>query len=155
MVKNQILRGVAVLSAVTGAAGLTGCDKPTPLATVRVGGTTWTTSAATYRPHASIDPTSDCSSSKNTPTVKLSSGDSLGIGVEAALADAGWIYAVNLQGIGQSTKTYTTIDPATLQQALTSGSSAIGSDAELQIVEKGKNRREYKGCWVFKLTVKS
>lgn len=107
-------RAGVVLGAVSaGLLVLSACgDKPTPLATVTVGGDTFHSDAACYddgKPLKDADAQS-CVNKKADHTIKVGLTDKVHIGVDPEIADHGWVVVVDGQAIDPeaSKKTFRT-----------------------------------------------
>jgi hypothetical protein len=92
---------------------LSGCDKPTPLATVTVGTDSVHTEAACYNDGKPLDAaaTKTCSAKKkDVKSIKVDPDATVRIGVDPTIADKGWTLLMNGQPLtAKSTKTFTNI----------------------------------------------
>lgn len=150
-ISRRGLRTATVLGAASlGLLALSGCEKPTPLATATVNSTTVTTEAACYDggkniPRARAE---KCLGGTAGKTVRVGPGDKLRVGVEPDTAKQGWLLFVN----GQSAlpkpvkKTYYTFSgDAFFQQQSADGQGKQRKSARVSIVEAGGGG--FKGVW--------
>lgn len=120
-------RRALLLAAVTvgGAALTTGCatHKPTPLVTVVNGHSSANTEASCYSRDAhAVDARSCLKRGEPKVTVKVSAQDKLGIGVDPAIADRGWLVALNDQSTSdviKKTFLQLSVDPSWFSQTNT------------------------------------
>jgi hypothetical protein len=101
-------RALLLTAATLGGAALTaGCGtvKPTPLVTVVNGHSSANTEASCYsRDGHAVDALNCLKRGEPNVTVAVSSQDRLGIGVDPAVADRGWLVALNNQSTSDVTK---------------------------------------------------
>ncbi|MEV7426291.1 MULTISPECIES: DUF2771 domain-containing protein [unclassified Streptomyces] len=150
-------RAGAALGAVSaGLLVLAACDKPTPIATMTVGGDSVNTEATCYNDgkaikEADIQP---CLNKKATKTIKASMDDRLRFGVDPEIADHGWTIFVNGQQAEQEPykKTYRSISASAF---LSAGQSQTGQtepapdSVQISIVET--TGKSLTGIWHFEL----
>ncbi|MFF5566088.1 DUF2771 domain-containing protein [Streptomyces sp. NPDC012623] len=143
-------RAGAALGAVSaGLLVLAACDKPTPLATVTVGGDSVNTGATCYNDgkaikEADIQP---CLNKKAEKTLEVSMDDKLRFGVDPEIADHGWTIFVNGQQAEQEPykKTYRTIPASAFLASSQSGETT--NDVQISIVET--SGKSLTGIWHF------
>ncbi|MFD3452438.1 hypothetical protein ACFWVC_09665 [Streptomyces sp. NPDC058691] len=151
----SIRRRAAALGAVSlGLLALSACEKPTPLATVTVGGDTVTTEA-TGNCYADGDKLTEkvflaCLSSAPKKTLTVHPGDKVRVGVDPAIAEKGWVVATGTSGKSGLLKdvTYRSFDAETLFSDSQTGQTA--DQVTLNIIETAKTQ-DYLGVWQFKL----
>ncbi|GAA2224746.1 DUF2771 domain-containing protein [Streptomyces nogalater] len=143
-------RAVAVAGAVSaGLLVLSACDKPTPVATITVGGNSVTSEALCYNDgdKLSADSLKDCvKNSDDVKSIEVGQDDTVRIGVDPKIADEGWIMLVNGRPVTDvSTHTYRTITGNAFFSAQF-GTQGATNTLTIQMGEK-----ENKGMWSFKL----
>lgn len=143
--------GVALGAVSAGLLVLSACDKPTPLATVTVGGDSVSTEAACYDDGKALKESEfkSCLNKKAEKTIKVAMDDKVHFGVDPEIADHGWTLFINgQQGEPEPyEKTYRTIPGSAFFASQTGESTA--KETQVSIVEtKGK---ELTGIWHFKL----
>ncbi|MEU6854264.1 hypothetical protein ABZ901_30585 [Actinacidiphila alni] len=158
----SIRRAATTIGAISlGLVALTACDKPTPLATVTVGGKSVTAEAVDKcYAHGKLLPQTifeACLTAAPKHHITVGLGDKVRIGVDPKLAKKGWLIADGTQLVTQELlkdKTYWTLDSATLftQQDPQTGQSAPVKDVTLNIVQSGDltGQKTY-GIWKIKL----
>ncbi|PWI45881.1 hypothetical protein [Streptomyces sp. ICBB 8177] len=153
-----IRRSAAAVGAVAfGLFALSACTKPTPLATVTVGKTSVHTEAACYDNGKSLS-TADftkCLNSTPSETVDVSSGDTVHVGVDPAIADKGWVVVVDQQGAsGRLTSTYHTFSPDLVNQFFTDSSTGQQKTKVTLTIVENSGAQSYQGVWHFALQLK-
>lgn len=151
----SIRRRAAALGAVSlGLIALSACDKPTPLATVTVGGDTVTTEA-TGNCYADSGKLTEkvflaCLSGTPKKTLTVHPGDKVRVGVDPAIADKGWIVATGTSGKSGLLKgvTYRSFDAETLFSDTQTGQTA--QQVTLNVIETS-GTQAYLGVWQVKL----
>ncbi|MDN3264779.1 DUF2771 domain-containing protein [Streptomyces sp. CSDS2] len=143
-------RAVAVAGAVSaGLLVLSACDKPTPVATITVGGNSVNSEALCYNDgdKLSADSLKDCV--KNTDDVKsieVGQDDTVRVGVDPKIADEGWFVLVNGRpATDLSHNTYRTIPGNAFFKA------QYGTEGETNSLAIQMGEKENKGMWSFKL----
>ncbi|WP_225824542.1 DUF2771 family protein [Streptomyces naphthomycinicus] len=143
-------RAVAVAGAVSaGLLVLSACDKPSPVATITVGGDSVNSEALCYNDGDTLnaDSLKDCV--KNTgdvKSIKVGQDETVRIGVDPKIADAGWVVLVNGRQFTDSSKeTYRTI-PSSAFFNVQYGTQGETNTLTIQMGEKSN-----KGVWSFKL----
>jgi hypothetical protein len=143
-------RAVAAAGAVSaGLLLLTACEKPTPVATVTVGDSSVNSEALCYNDGNSLDAKSLAQCVKNvgkTESIKVDPDETVRVGVDPKIADAGWVLLVNGQQFTNvSNKTYTTVPGNAFfnQQYGTQG------DTNTLTIRMGEKANQ--GMWSFKL----
>ncbi|MFF9350903.1 DUF2771 domain-containing protein [Streptomyces sp. NPDC014734] len=142
--------GVALGAVSAGLLVLSACDKPTPLATVTVGGNSVNTEAACYNDGKAIK-TSDiksCLNKKAEKSVEVSMDDKVRFGVDPEIADHGWTLFINGQQAEQEPykKTYRSIPGSAFFSSQTGETS---NETQVSIVET--NGKNLTGIWHFQL----
>ncbi|MDX3076020.1 hypothetical protein ACIP98_02610 [Streptomyces sp. NPDC088354] len=151
----SIRRRAAALGAVSlGLLALSACEKPTPLATVTVGGDTVTTEA-TADCYADGDKLSEkvflaCLNGTPKKTLTVHAGDKVRVGVDPAIGEKGWIVASGTSGKSGLLKdvTYRSFDAETLFSDAQTGQTA--DQITLNVIETA-GTQQYLGVWQFKL----
>ncbi|MFI9247011.1 DUF2771 domain-containing protein [Streptomyces sp. NPDC053086] len=143
-------RAVAVAGAVSaGLLVLSACDKPSPVATITVGRDSVNSEALCYNDGKALDADSvkDCvKNAGDAKSIKVGQDETVRIGVDTKIADAGWIVLVNGRQFTDSSKeTYRTI-PSSAFFNLQYGTQGDTNTLAIQMGEKTK-----KGYWSFKL----
>ncbi|MEU3184546.1 DUF2771 domain-containing protein [Streptomyces sp. NPDC006923] len=140
--------GVALGAVSAGLLVLAACDKPTPLATVTVGGDSINTEASCYDdgkaiPETDIQP---CLNKKADKTIEIGMDDKVRFGVDPEIADNGWTLFINGQQAEQEPykKTYRTIPGNAF---FTSQTGETTSDTQVSIVET--SGKKLTGIWHF------
>jgi hypothetical protein len=143
--------GVAVLSVVA----LAGCDKPTPLAQITVGGRTASTEAQCYDEGKDI-PTGEldaCVAKRAGASITVDAGQPVRIGVDPDIADTGWTLFVDGRPVvpRPSKHTYVTYNADQFLNAQSpTGEPVVNDKAKVGIVEIDE-KGNYKGAWSFDL----
>ncbi|MEU6666514.1 DUF2771 domain-containing protein [Streptomyces sp. NPDC046727] len=143
-------RAVAVAGAVSaGLLVLSACDKPTPVATITVGGDSVNSEAICYNDGKALDAKSleGCvKKAAEAESIKVGQDETVRIGVDPKIADAGWVVLVNGRQFTDSSKeTYRTI-PSSAFFNVQYGTQGESNTLTIQMGEKAK-----KGYWSFKL----
>lgn len=152
--RGRAFRTVTALGTVTlGLLALSACEKPTPLATVTVGGETVTAEAACYEDGETIEESTaqKCADEKPEKTISVGQGDKIRIGVEPEMAEQGWMLFVNDQSVlpKATDKTYYSFPgDAFFQQQSENGQSVPTKDAQISIVMTKDGK--FKGAWHIK-----
>ncbi|MEU2430685.1 DUF2771 domain-containing protein [Streptomyces sp. NPDC007861] len=144
-------RAAAAVGAVSaGLLVLSGCDKPTPLATVTVGTESVATEAACYNDGKAIKESliQGCLNKKTGPTIEVSADDRVRFGVEPEIAENGWTLFIGGQQAEPEPyhKTYRSIPGSAFF------STAMGeatSTAQVSVVET--TGKKLTGIWHFTL----
>ncbi|MFF4095594.1 DUF2771 domain-containing protein [Streptomyces sp. NPDC001834] len=142
--------GVALGAVSAGLLVLSACDKPTPLATVTVGGDSVSSEATCYndgKPLKAPDIKS-CLNKKAEKTVEVAMDDKVRFGVDPEIAEHGWTLFINGQQAEQEPykKTYRSIPGSAF---FSSQTGEITNSTQVSIVEtQGKNLT---GIWHFQL----
>ncbi|MER6106217.1 DUF2771 domain-containing protein [Streptomyces sp. NPDC001832] len=142
--------GVALGAVSAGLLVLSACSKPTPLATVTVGGNTVTAEASCYNDGKAIKSTEfqSCLNKKAQKTVEVAMDDKVRFGVDPEIANNGWTLFINGQQAEQEPykKTYRSIPGSAF---FSSQTGEIANKTQISIVEtKGK---DLVGVWHFEL----
>lgn len=146
-----MLRTATALGTVTlGLLALSACEKPTPLATVTVGGETVTAEAACYEDGKTIGEAEakKCADAKAEKKITVGHGDKIRIGVEPEMAEEGWMLFVNDQSVlpEPTDKTYYSFPgDAFFQKQGPTGQAEPTKDAEISIVMTKDGN--FKGAW--------
>lgn len=146
------MKRVLILLAVVGAAtlSLTGCEKPTPGVSVVSGTSSQHKEALCWGGDGSVTAES-CSqeviaaAAAGGSAIPVIQGDTVGISVDTAVADLGWIPIVNAQPLTQE-PLHTTYYRFTYDSAM---ASAQGANAVIVLAGDGQTA---KGLWVFGLS---
>ncbi|MEU2225466.1 DUF2771 family protein [Streptomyces sp. NPDC018347] len=143
-------RAVAAAGAVSaGLLVLSACDKPSPVATLTVGGNSVNSEALCYNDGDKLDAKSlkDCvKNAEDVKSIKVGQDETVRIGVDPKIADAGWTVLVNgRQFTDTSKETYRTIPSSAFFNA------QYGTQGETNTltIQMGENPK--KGYWSFKL----
>ncbi|MFC8197433.1 hypothetical protein ACFWBR_15180 [Streptomyces sp. NPDC060006] len=146
-------RAVAAAGAVSaGLLVLSACDKPTPMATVTVGGHSVSTEAECYEDGKDIGKAeaAKCALKKATETISVPQGETLRIGVDPEIADEGWALWLNGQQVTSPfKKTYYAFEGVDLfaeQQG-----QAAPKTIYISVVQQNKAGTQVQGVWNFKL----
>lgn len=139
-------RHAALGLAVAALLPLAACQKPTPEVTVNSGSSTGHSQALCWnRTNATVSQ-GDCQASGNVPTISVAPGQTIGISVDPAVADTGWIPAIGNQSLvgAPITSTYYrfALNEQNLQQPL---------ELRVYAVVKGQQPQQQRGLWVFQL----
>ncbi|MFB7913910.1 DUF2771 domain-containing protein [Streptomyces sp. NPDC056061] len=142
--------GVALGAVSAGLLVLSACDKPTPLATVTVGGNSVNTEAACYNDGKAIKASDikSCLNKKAEKSVEVGMDDKVRFGVDPEIADRGWTLFINGQQAEQEPykKTYRSIPGSAFFSSQTGETT---DRTQVSIVEtSGKNLT---GIWHFEL----
>ncbi|GAA3145617.1 DUF2771 family protein [Streptomyces echinatus] len=143
-------RAVAVAGAVSaGLLVLSACDKPTPVATVTVGGDSVSSEALCYNDGEKLNAESlkDCvKNADDVKTIEVGPDETVRIGVDPKIAEAGWVVLVNGRPFSENSKqTYHTIPYGAFFQEQY-GTGGTTNTLAIQMGEKNT-----KGVWSFKL----
>jgi hypothetical protein len=143
-------RAVAVAGAVSaGLLVLSACDKPSPVATITVGGDSVNSEALCYNDGKALDADSlkDClKNADHAKSIKVGQDETVRIGVDPKIAEAGWIVLVNGRPFSDISKeTYRTIPNGAFFQEQY-GTGGTTNTLAIQMGDKTK-----KGFWSFKL----
>ncbi|MDH6628895.1 hypothetical protein M2271_006730 [Streptomyces sp. LBL] len=148
-------RAVAAAGAVTaGLLVLSACDKPTPRATVTVGGDSVSAEAKCYDDGDNLgrEKATKCALKKASDAIEVPQGETLRIGVDPEIADTGWALWINgQQATSVFKKTYYAFQGVDLfadQQG-----QAAPKTLYISVVQQNKAAQstEFKGVWNFKL----
>ncbi|MER6130596.1 hypothetical protein [Streptomyces sp. NPDC001815] len=146
-------RAVAAAGAVSaGLLVLSACDKPTPMATVTVGGHSVSTEAECYKDGKDIGKAeaAKCALKKATETISVPQGETLRIGVDPEIADEGWALWLNGQQVTSPfKKTYYAFEGVDLfaeQQGQEPPKTIY-----ISVVQQNKAGTQVQGVWNFKL----
>ncbi|QTD99262.1 DUF2771 domain-containing protein [Streptomyces cyanogenus] len=144
-------RAVAVAGAVSaGLLVLSACDKPTPVATITVGRDSVNSEALCYNDGKPLDAESlkKCvKKAGEAKSIKVGQDQTVRIGVDPKIADAGWVLLVNGRPAGDFSKeTYRTI-PSSVFFNLQYGTQG---ETNTLAVQMGEDKSK-KGLWTFKL----
>lgn len=133
------------LGAVLLAAGLSGCQKPSPLVTVFSGRHLVHSEAQCYAfGNQGVSPQQCATQLRPVPALKIRPGETIGIDVSSSVAADGWIAAINGQRLSTGV-----VDGHYFHFAL--GPDAIAqSPLELQVIARGDGKTN-RGVWIFKL----
>ncbi|WP_335933849.1 DUF2771 domain-containing protein [Streptomyces sp. PTD5-9] len=142
--------GVALGAVSAGLLVLSACDKPTPLATVTVGGNSVSSEAACYNDGKPLKTSEikSCLNKKAEKTVEVAMDDKVRFGVDPEIADHGWTLFINGQQAEQEPykKTYRSIPGSAF---FSSQTGETANSTQVSIVEtQGKNLT---GIWHFEL----
>ncbi|MEU2059613.1 DUF2771 domain-containing protein [Streptomyces sp. NPDC013455] len=143
-------RAVAVAGAVSaGLLVLSACEKPSPVATLTVGGNSVNSEAVCYNDGKALNEKSlqDClKNADDAKSIKVGQDETVRIGVDPEIADEGWIVLVNgRQFSDYSKETYRTI-PSSAFFNVQYGTQGETNTLVIQMGEKTKQ-----GFWSFKL----
>ncbi|MGP3922700.1 hypothetical protein [Streptomyces sp. 8N616] len=148
---------VAAGAAALGLVALSGCEKPTPMATVTVGSNSVSSEAACYSEGKKLsqEELQDCIGGKSGKKLTVHDGERIRVGVDPEVAESGWAMVVNGQGTmaEASEDTYRTFDFDQIfaPQQSTAGAAAVPKTAQVAIIEVTKSG-EAKGVWQFTLS---
>ncbi|MFF5404251.1 MULTISPECIES: DUF2771 domain-containing protein [Streptomyces] len=147
-------RAVAAAGAVSaGLLVLSGCSKPTPVASLTVGGNTVHSEALCYNDGKNLTAASLKTCAKKVDEAKaisLSDVDTLRIGVDPKIADAGWAVLINGQPfINYNTSTYRTLP----SDAFFNSRYNTGGDTNSVVIQMGSKATQ--GVWSFKVKKKA
>ena len=133
------------LGAVLLTAGLSGCEKPSPLVTVFSGRHLVHSEAQCYAfGDKAVSPQECAKQVRSVPELTIHPGETIGIDVAKDIADGGWIAAINGQRLSGGI-----VDGHYFKFAL--GPDAIAqAPLELQVIARGDDKQN-KGVWIFKL----
>ncbi|MGW4567843.1 DUF2771 domain-containing protein [Streptomyces sp. NPDC004561] len=143
-------RAVAAAGAVSaGLLVLSACEKPTPVATITVGRDSVNSEAVCYNDGNALDAKSLAECAKRATeakTITVSQDQTVRIGVDPKIADAGWVLLVNgRQFTDTSKETYRTIPSS----AFFNAQYGTGGDTNTVLIQMGSSPA--KGVWSFKL----
>lgn len=152
---RRTVRALAACGAASlGLLALTACEKPTPRATVTVGGDTVSTEAVCYGHGEPLSgrELKECQRKQPTRSLTLSPGDILRVGVEPAMADPGWVMYVNGRAISNPMdETYRSLSADGFFSQV-QGQGKAPDVAELTIAEEDEEGTVY-GVWRVKLNL--
>lgn len=142
--------GVALGAVSAGLLVLSACDKPTPLATVTVGGDSVSSEASCYDDGKPLKTAEyqRCLNKKAEKTVEVAMDDKVRFGVEPEIAEHGWTLFINGQQAEQEPykKTYRSIPGSAFFSSQTGETT---NSTQVSIVEtRGK---DLIGIWHFEL----
>jgi hypothetical protein len=138
-----------------GLLALSACEKPTPVATATVNGTSVSLEASCYNDGNTVPSgeVKSCLSKKPEKSVKIGAGDKLRVGVDPEMAESGWLLFVNGQPALPSPvkKTYYSFPGEAFfqQQSQTGGQGPAKKTAQVSIVTTDGS--SFKGVWHLKL----
>ncbi|MFF7238316.1 DUF2771 domain-containing protein [Streptomyces collinus] len=143
-------RAVAAAGAVSaGLLVLSGCEKPTPVATVTVGRSSVSSEAVCYNDGKALDAASLTKCAKNAgdiESIKVDQDETVRFGVDPKIADSGWTILVNgRQFTEASKKTYRAIPGSAFFN------SQYGTQGDTNTVSIQMGTNPAKGLWSFKL----
>ncbi|MBL1110265.1 DUF2771 family protein [Streptomyces sp. 5-8] len=143
-------RAVAVAGAVSaGLLVLSACDKPTPVATITVGGDSVNSEALCYNDGDKLNAESlkDCvKNADDVKSIKVGQDETVRIGVDPKIADAGWVVLVNGRPFSDFSKeTYRTIPSSAFFSA------QYGTQGETNKLAIQMGEKNVKGVWSFEL----
>ncbi|WP_181794736.1 DUF2771 family protein [Streptomyces sp. WELS2] len=143
-------RAVAVAGAVSaGLLVLSACDKPTPVATITVGGNSVNSEALCYNDGDKLtaDSLKDCvKNSGDVKSIEVGQDETIRVGVDPKIADEGWIVLVNgRQFTDLSKNTYRTLPGNAFFSA------QYGTQGETNTIAIQMGEKANKGMWSFKL----
>ncbi|MFF8727974.1 DUF2771 domain-containing protein [Streptomyces sp. NPDC015171] len=143
-------RAVAVAGAVSaGLLVLSACDKPSPVATITVDGTSVNSEALCYNDGKALDAKSldKCvKKAGDAKSIKVGQDETVRIGVDPKIADAGWVVLVNGRPFSDISKqTYRTLPYG----AFFSEQYGTGGSTNTLTIQMGDKARQ--GFWAFKL----
>ncbi|MFF9685429.1 DUF2771 domain-containing protein [Streptomyces sp. NPDC014623] len=144
--------GVALGAVSAGLLVLSACDKPTPLATVTVGGDSVNTEASCYNDGKALKESEiqGCLNKKAKRSVEVAMDDKVRFGVDPEVAENGWTLFINGQQAEQEPykKTYRSIPGSAFFASQTGETTA--DKTQISVVEtKGQ---KLTGIWHFQLT---
>ena len=126
---------------------LAGCDKPSPGVTVFAGHKSHRADASCWS-HKAATPVDQPACGGGPTNIRVGGGDTLGISVDKAIADAGWRVQIGDQAV----------TPTTLKSTyfkLPVGSGIGDKKFPLTIVALDKSGQAPRGVWKFQLVAKS
>ncbi|MFJ7149468.1 DUF2771 domain-containing protein [Streptomyces sp. NPDC100445] len=143
-------RAVAAAGAVSaGLLVLSACDKPTPVATITVGRSSVNAEALCYNDGKALDAKSLAKCAKkadDVESIKVGQDETVRIGVDPKVADAGWILLVNgRQFTDTSKETYRTIPSSAFFSA------QYGTQGNTNALSIRMGGKANEGVWSFKL----
>ncbi|MFF4711239.1 DUF2771 domain-containing protein [Streptomyces eurythermus] len=143
-------RAVAVAGAVSaGLLVLSACDKPTPVATITVGGNSVNSEALCYNDGDKLtaDSLKDCvKNADDVKSIEVGQDAQVRIGVDPKIADEGWFVLVNGRPFTEPSKnTYRTIPSGAFFSA------QYGTQGETNTLTIQMGEKANKGMWSFKL----
>ncbi|MFI6089302.1 DUF2771 domain-containing protein [Streptomyces sp. NPDC051218] len=146
-------RSVAALGAVSaGLLVLSACDKPTPLATITVGGDSVNTEASCYNDGKELEQSQlqGCLKEKDVKSIKVDPDEKVRFGVDPEVADKGWTLLMNGQPLTEaSNKTYVVIPGSVFFNQQYGGGT---NSTTVSLLEGGKgSSAKATGLWSFKL----
>ncbi len=150
-----IRRCATALGAVAvGLLALSACSKPTPLATVTVGETSVGSQADCYNAGKALpeETFGKCLKSAPSHTVKVPAGGAVHVGVEPAIADKGWVVAVDSQGVsGKLTTTYHTFSSDVVNQMFSDSQTGAQKSKVTMTILETSGGQSVNGEWNFTL----
>jgi hypothetical protein len=140
-------RAVAAVGAVSaGLLALSACDKPTPIATITVGGDSVHSEATCYNDGNALKTTDLAKCLKSDKTLEVDPDETVRFGVDPDIADNGWTILMNGQPLVESTKkTYRTIPGSVFFNA------QYGASGDSTWVSVKEGDKDVTGLWSFKL----
>ncbi|MBB1255088.1 DUF2771 domain-containing protein [Streptomyces alkaliterrae] len=137
-------------------AALSGCEKPTPVATVTIGSDSVTSEASCWNDGKKLSEKElkKCAEGNGKRKIDFGEGDVLRFGVDSDIAEKGWqVFLANQELLEPTTKTYKTFDGSQLRY------SALPKETDLviaQVNSAGKKEAEgFYGLWHFTLVKES
>jgi hypothetical protein len=142
-------RAAAALGAVSaGLLVLSACDKPSPIATVTVGGISVSTETDCYTDVKEVtqEEIAKCLKAKDLKSITIDTDEKVRFGVDPEIADKGWTILLNGQPLmGEPTKkTYLSVGGYVFFNA----QYGIQGDTVVVSIREGKNKAT--GVWSFK-----
>ncbi|MBD9700887.1 hypothetical protein [Streptomyces caniscabiei] len=144
-------RAAATLGAVSaGLLVLSACDEPTPMATVTIGTDSISSEAACYRT-LTAEQAVECAQEKPSKSVELPDDETLRIGVDPEVADAGWTLWIDGRPVVNETfdKTYKAFPNPGL--FATQPGQAAPKSLTISVVQQNAEGSKIEGVWNFKL----
>lgn len=140
-------RAVAAAGAVSaGLLALSACDKPTPMATITVGGDSVHSEATCYNDGKALKTADLAKCLKSDKTLKVDPDATVRFGVDPDIADKGWTILMNGQPLTDSSKkTYRTIPGSVFFNA------QYGASGNSTWVAIKEGEKDVTGLWSFKL----
>ncbi|MEU0049460.1 DUF2771 domain-containing protein [Streptomyces sp. NPDC006184] len=143
-------RAVAAAGAVSaGLLALSACDKPTPVATITVGRSSVNAEALCYNDGKALDDKSLAKCVKkagDVESIKVGQDETVRVGVDPKIADAGWVLLVNgRQFTDTSKETYRTIPSSAFFN------TQYGTQGNTNTVSIRMGGKSNDGVWSFKL----
>ncbi|WP_086723928.1 DUF2771 domain-containing protein [Streptomyces carpinensis] len=140
-------RAVAAAGAVSaGLLALSACSKPTPIATITVGGDSVHSEATCYNDGNPVKTADLPKCLKSDNTIKVDPDDTVRFGVDPDIADKGWTILMNGQPLTDSSKkTYRTIPGSVFFNA------QYGASGNSTWVAIKEGEKDVTGVWSFKL----